>query len=74
MQNSYTYTPIKIYGRTFISFDLNPFKNDTKVLTDFSTINNKDFLPVAKIYLQLYSPGGQLVYSNNTKPIEINVI
>ena len=73
MQNGYTYTPFKIYDRTFVTFYLNPFKNDTKVLTDFSTIN-RDFLPVAKIYLQLYSPGGQLTYSNNTKAIEINVI
>ena len=73
MQNGYTYTPFKIWGRTFITFKLDPFGNDTKVLTDFSTID-RDFLPVSKIYLQLYSPGGQLAYSNNTKAIEINVI
>ena len=73
MQNGNTYIPIKMYGVTFVTFDINPFGNDTKVITDFSSIN-KNFLPVVKIYLQLYSPGGELVYSNNTKPIEINVI
>ena len=73
MKNGNTYRPPKLYGITAVTFYLNLWENDTKVLTDFTTIN-KDFLPVAKIYLQLYSPGGQLVYSNNTKPIEINVI
>ena len=73
MQNGYTYNPVRMYGWTFITFDLNLFENDTKVLTDFSSID-RDFLPVAKIYLQLYSPGGQWTYSKNTKPIEINVI
>ncbi|MCJ7572237.1 MAG: hypothetical protein MUO82_10255 [Candidatus Thermoplasmatota archaeon] len=73
MQNGYTYDPVRMYGVTFITFDLNLFGNDTKVLTDFSSID-RDFLPVSKIYLQLYSPGGQWIYSKNTKPIEINVI
>ena len=73
MQNGFTYKPVRMYGMTFITFDLNLFGNDTKVLTDFSSIN-RDFLPVAKIYLQLYSPGGQWTYSDNTKSIEINVI
>jgi len=73
MQNGYTYKPVRMYGMTFITFDLNLFGNDTKVLTDFSSID-RDFLPVAKIYLQLYSPGGQFTYSKNTKSIEINVI
>jgi len=73
MQNGYTYNPAREYGITFITFDLALFENDTKILIDYSSID-KDFLPVAKIYLQLFSPGGQWTYSNNTKPIEINVI
>ena len=35
MQNGYTYNPVRMYGMTFITFDLNLFGNDTKVLTDF---------------------------------------
>jgi hypothetical protein len=73
MQNGYTYNPVRMYGFTFITFDLNLFKSDTKTLTDFSTID-RDNLPVEKIYLLLYSPGGQWTYSKNTKTVEINVI
>lgn len=73
MQNGNIYNPVRMYDKTFITFDLGTFENDTKVLTDFSSID-RDFLPVAKIYLTIYSPGGQWTYSDNFKTIEINVI
>jgi hypothetical protein len=71
MQNGNTYRPIKAYGITAVTFYLSLWENDIKILTDFSSID-RNFLPVTKIYLQLYSPGGY-VYPSNTKPIEINV-
>ena len=72
MKNGNTYRPPKLYGITAVTFYLNLWENDTKILTDYSSID-RNFLPVTKIYLQLYSPGGY-VYPSNTKPIEINVI
>jgi hypothetical protein len=73
MQNGNTYNPVRMYNKTFITFDLGLFENDTKVLTDFSSID-RDFLPVAKIYLIIYSPGGQWTYSETFRTVEIYVI
>lgn len=73
MQNGYTYKPLKVYGVTAVPFNLNPGGNDTQTLIDYSSID-RNFLPVAKIYLIIYYPGGELTLYKNSRAIEINVI
>jgi hypothetical protein len=72
MQDGYTYKPLKIYNFTAVTFKLKPGGEDTRTLIDFSSID-KDYSPVAKIHLGIFSPGGNVTIAENARAIEISV-